>query len=191
VSCTEPEDGHPWCCSIRTTAPPVCSCWHEEVRAMPRRQPEPERVDDDRGGVVTDHWSERAECKTEDPEQFFPFADRRTATYQLEVRIAKDVCRRCPVRSDCLEWAMDNLSHGIAGGLTEEERAERRRRGGLPPLLVSPPQTKRETAEAVRAALRAGVSVQAAAQRYGVSVRAVERQLHAVRNELPDGEATA
>jgi transposase len=39
--------------------------------------------------------------------------------------------------------------------------------------------------------LRAGVSVQAAAQRYGVSVRAVERQLHAVRNELPDGEATA
>jgi transposase len=58
-------------------------------------------------------------------------------------------------------------------------------------LLVSPPQTKRETAEAVRAALRAGVSVQAAAQRYGVSVRAVEQQLHAVRTELPDGEATA
>jgi hypothetical protein len=36
---------------------------------------------------------------------------------------AKAVCRSCPVRAECLQWALDiGLEHGVAGGLTERER---------------------------------------------------------------------
>lgn len=40
-----------------------------------------------------------------------------------EVRRAKSVCEGCPVREDCLEWALDNdEQHGIWGGMTKRER---------------------------------------------------------------------
>ena len=37
---------------------------------------------------------------------------------------AKKMCRRCPVRRDCLTWAMTHDEHGIWGGLTATERRE-------------------------------------------------------------------
>jgi WhiB family transcriptional regulator, redox-sensing transcriptional regulator len=61
-----------------------------------------------------------AACATEDPELFFPDdsqASENTAP-------AKAVCARCPVRAQCLKWAIDNRqTHGIWGGLDESERA--------------------------------------------------------------------
>ena len=36
---------------------------------------------------------------------------------------AKAVCARCPVRADCLRYALDNgLDHGVFGGTTADER---------------------------------------------------------------------
>lgn len=39
------------------------------------------------------------------------------------VRLAKSVCRACPVREQCLEYAIkNNIPYGVWGGLSERER---------------------------------------------------------------------
>ena len=38
---------------------------------------------------------------------------------------ALKVCRECPVRLECLQWALDNEDeHGIQGGVTQVDRLE-------------------------------------------------------------------
>jgi WhiB family redox-sensing transcriptional regulator len=71
-------------------------------------------------------WAARAACVNEDPELFFPLGGGPDARRQ-ELR-AKRVCRACPVRDDCLEWALTTFQDaGVWGGLGEEERREIRR----------------------------------------------------------------
>ena len=42
---------------------------------------------------------------------------------------AKAVCAACPVRDDCLEFALRmRITHGVWGGMTERERRQVRRR---------------------------------------------------------------
>ncbi len=56
-----------------------------------------------------------------DPELFFP--ERGSST-----REAKEVCRGCVVRIDCLEFAIANSEKfGIWGGMSERERRRVRR----------------------------------------------------------------
>jgi WhiB family redox-sensing transcriptional regulator len=77
-----------------------------------------------------DDWREHAACRDEDPELFFPLSEIGPGARQADE--AKAVCARCPVREQCLEYALDNgLDHGIFGGLTESER-RRLRRGARP-----------------------------------------------------------
>lgn len=72
---------------------------------------------------VTSEWWERAACRDEDPELFFPVSAIGPGARQVEE--AKAVCARCPVASQCLSFAMDNgLNYGIFGGLTGDERQE-------------------------------------------------------------------
>ncbi len=76
--------------------------------------------------AVTDNWRAKAICLDEDPELFFPIGTTGPALDQIKQ--AKEVCARCPVRQECLEWALDNhQSAGIWGGLDEEERRILRR----------------------------------------------------------------
>lgn len=43
------------------------------------------------------------------------------------VRPAKQVCMACEVRTQCLDYAIDNnISHGVWGGLSEKRRRELR-----------------------------------------------------------------
>lgn len=37
-------------------------------------------------------------------------------------RVAKRICEGCPVRAECLAWAMRNPVNGVWGGTTEAER---------------------------------------------------------------------
>ena len=40
-----------------------------------------------------------------------------------EIRLAKSICRSCPVRYECLADALDNrIEFGVWGGMTERER---------------------------------------------------------------------
>ncbi|MGH8909786.1 MAG: WhiB family transcriptional regulator [Egibacteraceae bacterium] len=78
-------------------------------------------------------WRERAACLDEDPELFFPIGTTGPAIEQAER--AKAVCRRCPVRQECLDDALDTgQDAGVWGGMDEDERRalrrQRRRRHG-------------------------------------------------------------
>ncbi|MGW4651320.1 WhiB family transcriptional regulator [Kitasatospora sp. NPDC004289] len=69
----------------------------------------------------------RAVCREEDPELFFPIGNTGPALLQIEE--AKAVCRRCPLLTECGDWAMDtDQDHGVWGGLSEDERRTIKRR---------------------------------------------------------------
>jgi WhiB family transcriptional regulator, redox-sensing transcriptional regulator len=72
-------------------------------------------------------WRNRAACLDEDPELFFPIGNTGPAILQIEE--AKQVCRRCEVREQCLAWALEaGQDHGVWGGLSEDERRALKRR---------------------------------------------------------------
>ncbi|MCB5909258.1 WhiB family transcriptional regulator [Streptomyces pinistramenti] len=73
------------------------------------------------------NWRQEAACREEDPELFFPIGSAGPALLQIEE--AKAVCRHCPVRDRCLQWALDSRQeHGVWGGTSEEERRAMKRR---------------------------------------------------------------
>ena len=70
-------------------------------------------------------WQDRALCAQTDPEAFFPEKGGST-------REAKRVCRSCEVRSECLEYALENDERfGIWGGMSERERRRLKREAVL------------------------------------------------------------
>ena len=72
-------------------------------------------------------WRGGAACVGEDPELFFPASTFGPRMSQAEE--ARSICRRCPVTTDCLVWALDaGIEDGVWGGRTEEERRTLRRR---------------------------------------------------------------
>ena len=50
------------------------------------------------------NWDEEAACRSIDPDVFFPRDDVQGRGY--DVRAAKRVCVGCPVRAQCLEFAL-------------------------------------------------------------------------------------
>lgn len=62
-------------------------------------------------------WMDRAECReAPDPDAFFP-EEGPVSTEALEM------CLRCPVRSECLEYAHDHLEqYGLWGGIGARRR---------------------------------------------------------------------
>ena len=70
-------------------------------------------------------WRDAAACRNADPELFFPVGTTGDALEDTEAAIA--LCRRCPVREECLEYAMaTNQRDGIWGARTEEDRRRMR-----------------------------------------------------------------
>lgn len=68
-----------------------------------------------------DKWRELAACLGMDPTLFFPARGQ-------SCDIARDVCARCPVRVECLEYALElKLDEGVFGGESGRERKRIRR----------------------------------------------------------------
>lgn len=66
---------------------------------------------------VDSSWMDRAHCRTAND---FP---------DLELTDQRALCRPCPVRTACLNYALSQqIEHGVWGGLTAPERARHRRR---------------------------------------------------------------
>jgi len=66
-----------------------------------------------------DDWRAQAACAQLDPALFFPDGG------EAETWQAKRVCAACPVRAECLRFALAGPEpYGIWGGLTEGERRE-------------------------------------------------------------------
>ena len=138
------------------------------------------------GHVRPENFRHRAACRSVDPEVFFPVPVEGLA-YRTRVAVAKAVCGGCPVREQCLTWALAHQPDGIAGGMTEHERrTEARRRGGQAParpITVPACATPSELSSAGRAALAAGGSVQEVADEFGVSERTALRWARSARTD--------
>lgn len=76
-------------------------------------------------GPVVREWMDHAACLGHDIEVFFPGKGTDSA------KPAKRICAVCPVRQECLDYAVDNHEQfGVFGGMVREERrayARRRR----------------------------------------------------------------
>lgn len=135
---------------------------------------------------MTSDWRASAACRDTDPELFFPAANTGPA-WVAQVAAAKAVCRDCPVLEQCRAFAFDGLRYGVAGGLTEQERAARRRsrttsgrRGARSRRL----DQVRDDRLLGRRLLEEGVRPRDVASRCGVSERTALRWAAALRGEL-------
>lgn len=73
---------------------------------------------------INERWIEQALCAQVDPEIFFPDEGEKPFA-------AIEVCRRCPVRKQCLEWALrEREPYGVWGGTTAKRREELNRGRG-------------------------------------------------------------
>lgn len=72
-------------------------------------------------------WTERAACRgAAEPDLWFPVSEVGPGARQ--VAEAKAVCAACPVREDCLAFALaEGLDAGVFGGTTPTERRKLRR----------------------------------------------------------------
>jgi WhiB family redox-sensing transcriptional regulator len=72
-------------------------------------------------------WRRNAACTSPNTELSFPVGSAGPALAQLEQ--ARQICRSCPVRLSCLEWAIDvGADDRMWGGVSEQERQSLRRR---------------------------------------------------------------
>lgn len=66
-------------------------------------------------GAAGWNWRAAARCRTSDAEGLFVVGSRQ--------REARQLCRGCAVRTECLGYALDHrIEFGVWGGMTERER---------------------------------------------------------------------
>ncbi|MDA2813629.1 WhiB family transcriptional regulator [Nocardiopsis sp. RSe5-2] len=74
----------------------------------------------------SEDWVRQGACRQYDPELFFPVSTAGPGSQTTS--LAKAVCRSCPVRQECLRWALRaGEADGVWGGTTPEERRYMRR----------------------------------------------------------------
>ena len=72
------------------------------------------------------NWRAASACLDTDPDMFFPVAAGTAASKQIAR--AQRICQGCPVRPQCLDFAMQSgEKDGIWGGTTPEQRIRARR----------------------------------------------------------------
>lgn len=74
--------------------------------------------------MLTDlnEWERDAACRNDDTRRWF-------SREPEDIDYAINVCWDCPVREDCLEWALaKRVDFGILGAMDEDERRALRRR---------------------------------------------------------------
>lgn len=72
-----------------------------------------------------EHWDQRAACKGQNTNMFF------SSQGSVDTMRAKNICATCPVRTQCLQAALEwpeAEDHGVLGGLDEWERKQLRRK---------------------------------------------------------------
>jgi WhiB family redox-sensing transcriptional regulator len=76
-------------------------------------------------------WMAEGNCADKPPSLFFP-------SDGVGVDVARKVCVDCPVKTACLEYALEHrIDHGVWGGTSERERRRiLRARAGASPAAV-------------------------------------------------------
>jgi WhiB family redox-sensing transcriptional regulator len=68
-------------------------------------------------------WMRWASCAESDPDLWHPENNNAAQAKQ-----AAAICRRCPVRAECLAYALEHgEEHGVWGGMSVRERERLRR----------------------------------------------------------------
>lgn len=148
-------------------------------------------------------WRARGACRFSDPEMFFPVAENGPE-FDQAVAAAKQVCAGCPVRAECAAWAIAALPHGVAGGMSADERHHARNQ--RPPLATPacrstaprveaavsrrPSRTRSRRIVDGQAALARGVAREQVASEFGVSRRTVDRWAAEDRRSAVTGGAS-
>ena len=79
-------------------------------------------------------WRAASACLTADPDLFFPIAAGTAVNKQVSRALL--ICDGCPVRRQCLDFAMQTgEKDGIWGGTTPEERIRARRARSRGPAI--------------------------------------------------------
>jgi WhiB family transcriptional regulator, redox-sensing transcriptional regulator len=74
--------------------------------------------------AIPQEWMKLGVCTdpTIDPDWFFPDTEHNN---DQEVKLALNMCRQCPVRINCLQYAIDSWPvYGIWGGLRTKQIKE-------------------------------------------------------------------
>ena len=75
------------------------------------------------------HWTDHAVCGNRQDDLFFPVGNRSTDDLDDQTEKAFAYCRRCPVKTQCLEWALESgQGFGIWGGVRLDDLSAGRRR---------------------------------------------------------------
>jgi WhiB family redox-sensing transcriptional regulator len=65
---------------------------------------------------MDENWMHHGNCRAEAPARFFP-------SDGVGVDAARRICATCPVKAECLEYALvHRIDHGVWGGTSERER---------------------------------------------------------------------
>lgn len=73
-------------------------------------------------------WQEKGACKNLDTEIFFLDFNEKGKSKRNKNRTAIEICKKCPVKMQCLEHAITTPENfGVWGGATPEQRAIIRR----------------------------------------------------------------
>jgi len=69
-------------------------------------------------------WVKMASCKGQ-TELFFPNEEESRGKAGIMYRLAKAICKDCPVAKECLRYSLDEqIFFGVFGGKTPNERKE-------------------------------------------------------------------
>lgn len=95
------------------------------VRAAARAKPRTSAAKKAAAQSAPVTWTATAACRDADPELFFP-----TPENTVTAREARVICKKCPVREECLAEALRVKAdaHGVWAGLTRDERRSLRRK---------------------------------------------------------------
>lgn len=70
-------------------------------------------------------WTGRAACRDVPAGLFYPMVQETPNARRTRESIAIAICVSCPVRGECLDYALrTNENLGVWGGLTEDQRRE-------------------------------------------------------------------
>ena len=96
---------------------------------------------------IHEKWVDEAVCAQTDPDCFFPDKGESNAA-------AIAICKTCPVKDPCLNYALQHNMSGIWGATSENQRKDLRRQLGI--RLVAEPIREHGTEAGARAHYRRG-----------------------------------
>lgn len=87
------------------------------------------------------NWRKDAACKDLPTEWWFDLHPKKQGKtgrplWTEEMKRAIAICQECPVKDECLDWALQNEDYGIWGGTTPTQRKKLRAGTGM--RLVAP-----------------------------------------------------